>query len=407
MIFILLGLLLTQAPADKPVWSNTNIRQAMLLMVSPDSKKLYTIHPKAGGQNAASLLITCWDLATGKQLDQYSLENKEQAEFSLADNNRRLESIEASPDGKTLIVAWEVPFSGSRQNVYGFRDIQLFDLPTGKCRGELIRKVICFNPGRFASESRTCFSPDGKWFWVMKVRYGEQIDVYAADTGMLETTIKKIPKDRSPQSMAFTEDGTRVALFFQTHDNRYKVGMYSWPDAKPVTECLLPAERIWTCLHSWNGSRICLELMEEDEKSKQAAVAAGPHAVQAFRRVCVSMDIQAADPLSTMKKEPFLAGFRGESLGMPAIFWDYGTNWVASFTQHSNAQNVVQAAAGNATFYAWRDVKVMDSTTGKVLCQFQGMPFQCQVSQDGQYLVGIGAGPQVSDGIHVWKLAKP
>lgn len=406
MIPILFSLLLTQATVDKPAWSNTSIKQAMLLTVSSDSKMLYTVHPKAGSQNAASLLITRWDLVTGKQLDQYSLENKDQAEFSLVDGNRRLESMEASPDGNTLIVAWEVPFSGSRQNVYGFRDIQLFDLPTGKCRGELIRKVICFNPGRFASASSTCFSPDGKWFWVMKVGYGDQIDVYATHTGMLETTIKKIPKDRSPQSMAFTEDGKRAAVYFQTHNNRYKVAIYSWPDAKPVTEFLLPADRMWSCLHSWKGNRICLEAMEEDEKSKQAGTPGAPHPIQAFQRICLSMDIQATDPLSTMKKEPLLTGFRGESMGMPAIFWDYGTHWVASFTQHSKPQNVVQAAAP-VIYSSWRDVKVMDSTTGKVLCQYQGMPSQCQVSKDGQYLVGVGSGPHVSDGIHVWKLTKP
>lgn len=410
IVAALLCLFVVEAPAPKPLWSNTKLFQPRLLTTSPDGKVLFTLQPTEESERPRKFMINRWELATGKKLESYDLEEIETDEYSSSRSLWREASFHASPDAKTLLVSVMVPNSSTRNNIPGYSHVQVYDLATGKKRGELIKKVVCMRPGAFAEESASCFSPDGKWFWAFSVRFAEQIDVYSCETGRLETTIKASPSYRYPQSISFTEEGTRAAVFYQTEKNGYAVAVYDWPSAKPVTEFVLPEGQLWMGLHSWHGNRVCVEVMVEDEESKMNAQAGVPRPIQAWHRHCHSVDITADKPLTTLKREPLLGGFRGESVGMPAIYWDAGASWVATFKQHQQSEQVIQAAAGKREtlpYYWWRDVKVINAKSGKTVFEQKGMPFQSHVTRDGRYLVAVGASPSLSDGIHVWELEKP
>lgn len=403
------ALLVAQPPATKPLWSIPAV-PSKLLTTTPDGKELFTLQYKVDKDKLLGLTISRIDVATGKELQKYPIEGID-ADVLKANSKAWQEArLDATPDAETLLVTLPNPYTSTRQNVYGFSTLQLYDLKTGKKRGEAIPKVVTLSPGPFSESSATCFSPDGKYFWAFTKGYGEQLNIYSCATGKVVFTANSTwpEKAGAPQSVAFSTDGSRMALY--THGTKgITITTHSWPEGKVQKEFMLPAGPLWQMIHSWQGNLIYVEATEEDPKSKAIDNGSAPHPIQAYKRVCTSFDISADDPLSTMKKQPLLTGFRGESLDMPGVFWDAGPNWIVSYTQHTADHKVQQAAAGQAkplTYYYWRDAKVMDAQTGKVIFEQKGLPYQTHITRDGRYLITVGSSPELEEGIHVWQLSK-
>ena len=406
------ALLVGQQPSAKPIWSTSTDGPCRLLTTTPDGKELFTLYYKVEHEKILGLTIGRIDVATGKELQNYPLEEIDTPELTTTSSNWKEARFDATPDGETLLVTIPKPYSSTRNNVYGFNTLQLYDLKTGKRRGDLIPKVVTLNPGPFSERSLSCFSPDGKYFWAFTKSYGEQLNIYSCKTGTIAFTVDHSELKGSPQSAAFSTDGKRMALYMNKGSSNkgssVNVAIYSWPEGKTHKEFTLPAGTTWQMLHSWKGNLAYLEAMEEDDRSKALNASPSPHPVQAYRRVCSSFDMSADDPLSTLKKEPLVGGFGGHGMGLPDIFWDAGHTWVAYYTQHIADEKVQQAAAGKKplAYYFWRDAKVMDAKTGKVIFEQKGVPYQTHITQNGRYLITIGASPDLEDGIHTWQLSK-
>lgn len=408
-LLVIAPALLAQPPATKPLWSTQNKVPCSLLTTTPDGKELFTLCYKVENEKLLGLSISRIDVATGKELQNYPLEEIDTPEVSTLQSGWKEPRFDASPDGEILLITIPKPYSSTRQNVYGHHFVQLYDLKTGKRRGDPIPKIITHSPGSFSESSATCFSPDGKYFWAFTKGYGEQLNIYSSATGKVVFTADSTWPEKAPQSVAFSTDCQRAAIFWQTTKG-YCVTTYSWPDAKLLKQFHLPTGPLWQMIHSWHGNLVYVEATEEDAKSKALDSGSAPHPIQAYKRACTSFDISADDPLTTLKKQPLLGGFRGDSLGMPGIFWDAGPTWIASYTQYTVDEKVQQAAAGQAkplTFYYWRDAKVMNAKTGKVIFERKGIPYQTHVTQDGRYLIAVGSSPDMTEGIHVWRITMP
>ncbi|MFT3880579.1 MAG: hypothetical protein QM703_13060 [Gemmatales bacterium] len=406
------ALLVGQPPANKPLWSTPTTGPCRLLTTTPDGKELFTLNYKVERNNILGLSIGRIDLSNGKELQNYLIEGIDSDELAANSKAWQEARFDATPDGETLLVTLPKPYSSTRQNVYGFNTLQLYDLKTGKKRGEAIPNVVTLSPGAFSESSATCFSPDGKYFWAFTKGFGEQLNIYSCTNGAVAFTIDCTESKGAPQCAAFSADGKRMALCLNkgatNKGSNVNVAIYSWPEGKVQKEFTLPPATTWQMLHSWKGNLAYLESMEEDDKSKAVNAAPSPHPVQAYRRVCSSFDMSADDPLSTLKKESLVGGFGGHSLGLPDIFWDAGPTWIAHYTQHVVNEKVQQAAVGKkpTTYYYWRDAKVMDAQTGKVIFEQKGLPYQTHITRDGRYLITVGASPDLEEGIHVWQLSK-
>lgn len=403
------ALLVAQPPATKPLWTIPT-GPSRLLTATPDGKELFTLKYQIENNKLLGLTISRYEVATGKELQNYQIEGVDSEELTANRKSWQEARLDATPDGETLLVTLPKPYSSTRRNVYGFNTLQLYDLKTGKKRGEAIPKVVTLSHGPFSENSSTCFSPDGKYFWAFTKGYGEQLNIYSCKTGTVAFTVDHTELKGAPQSVAFSTDGKRMALYMNkgsdTKGTHVNVAIYSWPEGKVQKEFALPSSTMWETIHSWQGNFACVEATVEDEKSKVAGADLAPHPIQAYQRLCYSFDMSADDPLSTLKKQPLLVGFRGDSLGMPGIFWDTGSTWIASYTQHTADQKVQQAAAGKKplAYYYWRDAKVIDAQTGKVIFEQKGVPYQTHITQDGRYLITVGASPDIEEGIQVWQL---
>ena len=313
-------LFIAQPLATKPLWS-TPTGPGKLLTTTPDGKELFTLHYNIENDKILGLTLGRYEVATGKELQNYPIEGVDSDELKANCLSWREARFDASPDGETLLVTLPKPYSSTRQNVYGYNTLQLYDLKTGKRRGDPISKVVTLSPGSFSESSGTCFSPDGQYFWAFTKGYGEQLNIYSCKTGTIAFTANSTWPEKAPLSAAFSTDGKRMALYMNGSKN-VTILIHSWPEAKVQKEFILPTGQMWQMIHSGQGNLAYVEAMEEDEKSKATGIGLAARPIQAYSRVCYSFDMSADDPLSTLKKDPLFGGFRGHSLGMPDIFWD-------------------------------------------------------------------------------------
>lgn len=397
----------SQDSGKKLLWSVPVTGPCILLTTTPDSKELLTLQYKMNADQSVKLQLVRSDLAGNKEVSRIELEEIDTPLYSSTREKWQRVGYHASPDGKTLLVSINAPDRSNRHNVYGFQHVQRYDVATGKRVGDLIEKLIALQPGLRSMEGGTCFSPDGQYFWAFGKGYGHELNVYSIATGKVILTEKMVESERAPQSIAFSSDSNRAVIYWKSSKGNSDIAIYSLPEAKKLKEFTLPAGQMWQQVCSLPNNKIGVEVMEEDERSKEQSQPNMPHPIQAWSVHCYTLNISVDDPLSTLKKEPSISGFRGQSMGIPTVYWDAGSTWVANFTQHQHSQEVIQAAASSRkqlAYYSWHDATVVDTRSGKPVLQLKGLPYQCQVTPDGRYLVGVGPSPQCEDGIHVWQV---
>jgi WD40 repeat protein/tRNA A-37 threonylcarbamoyl transferase component Bud32 len=253
------------------------------MIFSPDSKAVAMITGKD---------VYCWDVGTGKPLGQ---------PIPIAEG---VDRVALSPGGQSLFTVGKrtpKPGSGGEWHTH-----QLWDVRTGKPRGEAIRTEVLYTGATIKTRTRpveapvlrltdvsitvVTFSPDGKTL-VLALGAGHllhEVQVREAATGKIRETLWKQGERRAPPltGLVFSPDGKKLLMVSSSGQALDEARLWDLANGKFLGEPLRVRSRYWSAA-----------AFSPDGRTVAIASAVPPHAAIKSRGSARLWDAATGKPL--------------------------------------------------------------------------------------------------------------